>query len=512
MNIESILKEIQRQSGHDTTSAVQKAEFIEQIKNVLLEDLLKVTPGECFRQNFSFLLETPIDFDTLTHEGTTGFTFDVSEDNPRLLINATEPLVYDALTPETLRGRWALVTTDGTRDMYLRRVQDVISGTDFGPPLQVFTGIVLDKALPAALTTDLHVMIFTLDYPIPGDTLQVESARIRDLHGNMYTLVAQQGPVIEDRWKLGRFIKSVPCYFGMGAHYQLQTPHETPEVSVESPNTARWGYEDDNTTENTDYGPAGEFSYCYVLVHGRRQADDVTYGTRRLLPMFMSAPSTPSEWVSTTWAAGAIRIDSANVSYIFNYDATDASDIDEASGYEKLWFRARRTVQNPATSSNHARVKRVWADGVYNYWRTTSAAVTTIYDTGASDPPDVRWPLADWHGQKSLRFDVLPIETRRVECVIQRRPATIATLADVPPLPPEADPLIVNRVLKRLYQRTNPGGIPMLDQDYKGLVRTYTAAVGPNQYESDGATLMQPNTPATGYYSAVPRFTFVQSG
>ena len=508
MDVNDILRDFGQQTGVNITSAIQRAEWKAMLRRTIIDDLLRITPGQCFREEREFRLEVPIVFDEVVYDNIEGFTFHIYEDSPRVLTNNHEPLLFEALDPSTLRGRWVLIVTDDSEDRYVRRVQDVIQFTDFGPPLANYTGIVMDKELPNALVGQvLHVTIFTMDYPIPNDTLTVETVRILDTKGNLYTTVALGPDNLGDRWRANRIVRSMPLYYSMGTTYSLQTPHEDLTIEKLSPNVAKWGY-NSGGVEQTDYGPAGTFSYCYCLVWGRKYGESKTHNQGFQEPFWMSAPSAPSDYQTTTWADGAIQVTSANVDYVFGF-ANDGSDpADGSSGLEKWWFRARRASQSASASGNHARVKNVWNDDTYYLFKVTDACETALIDRGDEDPPDIQFPLRVVGPTKTLRFDVLPNEQRQVQVVLQRRPTVFVTDADIPPLPPEAAPYLVNRLKRRYYALSDPDRVVLLDREAESLERAYRSATQANQYEHDGANTMQPNSPTTGYYARVPRFTF----
>ena len=64
------------------------------------------------------------------------------------------------------------------------------------------------------------------------------------------------------------------------------------------------------------------------------------------------------------------------------------------------------------------------------------------------------------------------------------------------------------RSKRRYYALSDPDRVVLLDREAESLERAYRSATQANQYEHDGANTMQPNSPTTGYYARVPRFTF----
>lgn len=415
-----------------------------------LNELWGQIPEVFLRAEHELRMEPPLMLGTLT----------VHPTDPRVFIRLDTPI--DVVADGTLNARWLEVERDGR--IYRRRIQKVYVGPyEANDALHLVVDEPWDNNTDANLTYRIH----TYEYPLPAETQAIREVIIaREQYPTTVTIVACQPEELERlRMARGWKVTARPWYYARGDFAQLQGPHFSPEVSrtaAEDP-ALFWGHDDAGVERGSAYvggkvyGAAGTFSYRCVLVHGRHKFQN-PLGDGKLKPFLVSAPTAASDRVATTWGGPAIRITSPDQDYVRGFGDDPTMPSYHKSGIEKWWFRARHATESPAAAGNHALVKQIEADGQYYLWRITQGHVTEIYDKGDDDPVDRQYPLRDFAGHHTLRFDVAPDAEYRCLVMLTRRPPVIEDETDAVNIPPEFTDLLVYKVCAKIARR---------DKDYK---------------------------------------------
>lgn len=364
-----------------------------------------------------------------------------------------------------LDGRWIDITDTAGR-VHRRRIReafrDDISG-DWGGPPETHDLIVVDAPWMNVTDEELSYRIHTVEYPYPADFQSITEV-IRDPETNPTVVMSPMGPEEADRLKLsnGWTVDGVPERYCRGDFYQLRAPHEAPETSVVTvgADTTRWGFHPSTGNEHDigggdpKFGPAGTFKYRYCLGWGRlanipapmtpKDGGGESLTDHELRPFYISAPSEESPAVTTTWGQGRISVKSANQDWIQALSSHSSALTWNRTGLQKWWFRARTASEDPDAGSNNAQVTRVESDSAYYLWRITDADITTVFDQGGSDPPDINFPLQDFSGHQHIRFDKSPSDNI-TQVLIRglRRPTQLQYDTDMLLIPPEAVDAVV---------------------------------------------------------------------
>lgn len=351
-------------------------------------------------------------------------------------------------TNEQARGKWLDITdSEGVvRTMRVTSQAFAQTSTDFGGSSAVRFCLYVDRPWASGGSTGLSFRMYTLDYPLPADVRDVEEVIWNpDIDGS--TVLQNVQPAELDDIRRGSWTEDgVPAYWAEGDFTQLRAPHDTPLVTKTSGSTAsnKWGYTSGGV-QDTTYEPAGTFSYCYCLVRGRLRSHDRALVEedgqgQEYAPFYISAPSPPSAQISTTWGGGCINVGSVDQDWHDQRKVTAGTTMKAAfepvSGLEKWWFRATHASagDNPSASGLPTE-----ADGVYRLWRIKDATSISVVDRGDFGPTDYGFPLKEFTGHKSIRFDVFPVDDNQqvlVRALV--RPDVLRADSDILPFPPGA--------------------------------------------------------------------------
>ena len=428
--------------------------------NYSLRQVWREMPEALMKEEFRFRLEPPVSTNTISVVAADPLTMVV-------VATPTDLTATSFATDGTLVARWLEVKT-GSRYVY-RRVEDVYVVLS-GPGDSIATWyIVMDKPWENTTDTELTYRIFTKEYPYPSDVQKIRKIMYdpeNSSHKITYSLFADE--LYDRRLAHGFRNSGVPSRAARGDFFTLPSPHYKPAVSVleietgaKDPWTYMWGHDEDSPyAADTDYGPAGTFSYKVMHVWGRRPLLDPAHkrpsesGSGTLMPFYVSSPSEASDKVTTTWGAGKIQIVTPDIDYVngYGHDTESAVKSYHKYGVEKWIFRARHEATTAGTVH-----KDVESDGVYYLWKIVegyeATTVTPIYDAGQHDPVDKTIPLKDVHGHFHVRFDSYPDSAVDVLLSIIRRPDTLKYDTDVSRVPPECYGALIDLTCSYLVGR-----------------------------------------------------------
>tara|TARA_R110000868_G_scaffold3086_5_gene20614 strand:- start:5199 stop:6752 length:1554 start_codon:yes stop_codon:yes gene_type:complete len=367
-----------------------------------------------------------------------------------------------------VRARTLEVTLGGD-SYYTVKIQDFFSVAELVGPIRFF--FVLPAPYPNTGETGLVYRVYTDAYPIPLQATDIQTVQLSvtsqitpfarpESHSGLLMLRRTRG------WRASGRVQA----FADGDAEQLLNPRQAPKAEVvEEPDpTERWGYDSGGTERGVayvghQYGPAGSFEYCYCLGWGRRPfPQDVHAGTIGLassalgapgemrigLPFFLSGPSKGTGVIATTWGGAAVRLISANMHYVYGYNARSDALSRGHSGLEKWWFR-RRTV---ALSAGGA-FPQIEADGVWYLWRVTDAKEITTWDRGDSDPVDRAFELPRNYGHREIRFDITDPTIEDVLIEYQMKPGRMEVDEDVCPIPETHADILLEGVRAQMAMR-----------------------------------------------------------
>lgn len=394
-----------------------------------------------------------------------------AESDGLLMVSATDRRVFvrlgaaaDLAIDGTLSARWLDVERDGR--VYRRRIQEVYDDVVDGTPR---SHIVVDEPWDNLTDAGLAYRIHTYEYPLPADTQAVRSVLIaRESYPSTDDLQPLQPEELE-RMRLSRGWKASgrPNYYARGDFAQLPAPHFTPSVALTTVqgNAGRWGFDSIGIERGAayalgqQYGAGGTFSYRSVLVHGRQRFQN-PLADGALAPFLVSPPTPASPKITTTWGGQFVIVTSPDEDYVRGFGDNPLLPSYHRSGIEKWWFRARHATQDPNAAGNNAAVPQLESDGVFYLWRITRGYITTTNDRGDDDPVDRHYPLRDFGGHHTIRFDATPADEYRCLVNTVRRTPVIADDADAINVPPEFSDCLVQLVAAQIARR---------DKDFKAM-------------------------------------------
>ncbi len=378
----------------------------------------------------------------LTPKYSTG-VLDVCPTDPRVFRvvadRATaDPGTDDAGLPDggELIGRWIDIT-DADGNVHRKRITYVT--LEGGATMDTLFGdgsisrqiIVVDSPWENATDEDLAYAAFAIDYPLPPDWREVSDVYRLDGSSAPRLLTHVHSEQLErlrltDDWLATGTVEQ----WSRGDFMQIRAPHDTPTVALDP--AAAWGRDAGNVLHDSVgatpyYEAAGTFKYCYCLCRGYwgeapgglRDLDQVEPDLTAVqaMPWVMSAPSPASAEITSEWDAEAIGIRTANQEAVEFYTAAPAQPSWQRGGLTKLFFRARVAVESAVGPYD----RYVEADGEFYLWRITSGALTYHLDRGDGGAPLVSFPLKDFAGHQSLRFNRIPASENTTIVVRGRR-------------------------------------------------------------------------------------------
>ena len=390
----------------------------------------------------------------------------------RLNVNTTDKYVlertYLTTTASTLTS-WA---TDGTWDgrtieveksdgTVVRRVIREIWTQISGP--NTIDRISIDLPWDNASDTAMPYRIFTAEYYLPADLIELRSARL--FSSTHYSLeVSTQYDMERYEYLDYRGDESGrPYRIFRGKHFQIDAPTLAPAVAINTAGTNWFGPD-----------PGGKFDYCYTYVHGKR--DTAVKNENDLYePLWESSPSPISATITHTGAANArIALTLPNVDHIANF----YQEFD--SGTSTVVDRPRKTHSGLRKRIYVRRYSSIVVSGMASTPVLESSEIffllaevdgdTEAYFHDGTDVPVYQHRLKATHGYQSVRFWPMPDSRYEVDIRALRRPAPLVHDQDTPRLHPEAIDALIERILVLFYEaQGNPEMAGLANMRYDKL-------------------------------------------
>lgn len=412
-------------------------------------------------------------------------------------VNATDPWVIQRTLPTTTtditawdttglwNGRWFEIT-DGDSVVHRRQIRDVwTDGTT------QYASLV--KPWPNLTDTGMEYRIYTPDYPLPDDLIQVYSIRIVENNQNwpldvMGQLEAEKFSLADAPSQVAAGVPRVA--FRRGHQAPLSSPTEAPTVAA--PGTTEWvGPE-----------PTGEFSYAFTYVWGYRDQEERNAGpsgnvtsstSSHREPIWESSPSPVTSSVVVADAAGgntsALLITTPNIDQMLGFNEAGDTRLNR-TGIRKRIYRRRHSVTS--TSGNYAGLDNAATNGFriespdkYFLINEVAGNDTSWNDTGLF-VPDYSRPLRKVHGYQSLAMYPRPDQRFVIDVRCLRRPPELVDDEDVPRIHEEAMEVLFFKALTLLYE--SMGNMPMADRSekkYRDYLQTLTKRYGDLRYPAE---------------------------
>tara|TARA_R100001129_G_scaffold24902_1_gene16210 strand:+ start:12357 stop:13883 length:1527 start_codon:yes stop_codon:yes gene_type:complete len=397
-----------------------------------------------------------------------------------------------AVDSEITAGNIDAFVSDGTWDGRLievelstgetrrRQIRHIISGSTAvvdGVTYRTDT-IVLDTpwddaTSTGAYTPDLTYRIFTPEYNLPADVIELRSAR---LYGDTHYELSVRNQHDMERYDYvdyqGQY-SGRPSSVFRGRHHQIDAPTvpATTETDDQDPTFPAWQGPDTH----------GTFEYCFTYVWGKRdkelQAPNGLYE-----PRWESSPSIITEKVSTTGKAIKLTfpfIDQGLDDYYFLDSGSLSTRPGRATNSAlKIRIYVRRSAhQNSGKIPNHP-----MNDGVfYLLDEIEGSAVDGLvqYTHDGSKMPEYKRRLKEVHGYQTLRFHPMPDARYEVDCRVLRKPQKLISDQDAPRVHAEAIGALIQKTIVFIHMMEGAtDSASLAEQGYQSMLRTLTKRYG----------------------------------
>lgn len=380
------------------------------------------------------------------------------------------PTLPEGFTEWRFDGTWdgRLIELERTNGTVVRRrarefwrwVTQVDPNND--PTYLVRELVSIDHEWPLLTEQNIKYRIFTPEYELPADVVELRSARfwnnVRDDISvvNQYDMERYEYTDYRGE-EVGR-----PTMLFRGQHHQIDSPIEKPKVFM-TRTSDRW------------IGPdnAGSFQYCYTYVWGKREKDLKAPSNETLRtgksgaygyePKWESAPSPVSDIASSIGEQGLsgfsmpIEIHFPNIDdrLLFGKKMDAGSPVDRIrtghSGYNiRIYVRRLKDSGSPNPAGRPETVD-AQADSPF-YLLDEIDGHELKYTHDGSKHPDYYRRLKEVHGYQTVRFHPMPDDFYEIDCRVLCRPQKLVVDTDVPRIHHEACEAIIQVALGYMYE------------------------------------------------------------
>ena len=366
-----------------------------------------------------------------------------------------------------------IARTDGT--VYRRRIREVLRNDDADPELHF---LILEQPWDHGDvgSTVLKYRIFTPEYELPADIVELRSARIYgDTHYDLevrnqydmerYDYVDYQGI------QQGR-----PTTLFRGRHHQIDAPMVPAQIELT----------DENTLSLAWQGPdnPGTFDYCFTYVWGKRDSE-LQAPNSHFEPKWESAPSPISTEVTATSASSVILtlpfIDQGLDDYYYQAGTTpgDVTTRPRAAGSGiRIRIYVRRHTNDNLDKIPHHPMN----DGVFYLLDEIDGGATdglVRYTHNGNTMPEYRRRLKEIHGYQTIRLHPMPDARYEVDCRVLRKPQKLINDQDAPRIHVEAVEALIQKTLGMVHLMEGASDLAIDSETrYQAMLLTLTKRYG----------------------------------
>tara|TARA_R110002051_G_scaffold129091_1_gene202822 strand:+ start:11473 stop:12978 length:1506 start_codon:yes stop_codon:yes gene_type:complete len=402
-----------------------------------------------------------------------------SEIEDRLAVNSSDKSVlrrsYDP-SATTLTNSWP---TDGTWDgrkieiedasgnIYRRTIREV--WTDAASPAtggNTLDNLTIDTPWTNASDTGLKYRIFTPEYYLPPDVVEIRSVRMFSPTQHQIQVTNQYDMERYEYLDYRGNEKGRPVYVTRGKHFQIDAPTRAPKIKLAEV--------DPDKADDKWFGPdqAGQFDYCYTYAWGYRDKELKTH-TNYQLPKWESAPSPVSGTAEVVDSTQDITVTLPNIDHILDFyqewsgSALTTPTRSKRSGLRKRIYLRRYSATVPPDPSIRQEVSEIF------YFLAEVDGDVEDYTHNGTDIPDYYQRLKETHGYQSIRFWPMPDTRYEIDMRVLRRPNMMVNDQDAPRIHEEAGEILVYKTLISLYESQGSAELSALaEQRYIGLLGT----------------------------------------
>ncbi|MHC4619432.1 MAG: hypothetical protein ACYTEQ_16925 [Planctomycetota bacterium] len=450
-----VLEQVDWQPDQSTT-------FIEKVNRLInraYQDLCLEAPFLFFETSDSFATQD----DVSNVAGLAGDTLAVNSSDARVMERVTPaPGTNDWVFDGQWNGRYLEVTIEnpGSNAPGVRR-RRILEFWQAGG----FDRFTLDQPWPNTTDTGLPYRIFTPEYHVGADVVEIRSARLFAQPRHPMT-IHTQGQM--ERWEYIDFQgeqKGRPYRLHRGHYFQLDAPSLVPSVEANS----LWSV----AASRPQPDPPGTFQFVYTYAWGARDSE---YGDQNgnLLPRWESAPSPISAAITSVAGGGGngIRIfNLPNIGHVAGLRATTATISDGRSGLRKRIYVRRTAVDPTADGLGYPNVEDT--QGVFFFLDEVSATAGELIWLGGPAVPDYYQRLKVSHGYEAIRLWPMPDDRYDVDLRVIRRPNPLVSDSDAPRIHEEAMDSLIHRTLMLFYEvQGNAAMAELSGQHYRDNLKT----------------------------------------
>ena len=399
----------------------------------------------------------------------------------RLNVNTSDKYVLERSYTGSLPSDYTTWATDGTWDgrmievtqadgtILRRRIREV--WTDSGSPNK--DRITVDHPWPNNSDTAMTYRIFTPEYELPADTVELRSARLWS--------DARYELEIKNQYDMERYDyidyqgqqEGRPYSLFRGPHHQIDAPTSKPEPELVK-----------NQTVSIWDGPdlLGKFDYCYTYVWGKRDSElESPRGFYE--PKWESAPSPISEAVTVPDVNHNVTLHLPNIDHSLTYYKewdTAAAAVATPVRYNRTGLKKRIYVRRySATNIPTLTTSRIEANPEIFYLLAEVDGSDVFYYHRGREVPDYHRRLKETHGYQTIRLNPMPDQRYEVDCRVLRRPQTLVNDQDAPRIHEEAIQVLIELALVYFYELQGSLDLSQnAERRFAGLLKTLTKRYG----------------------------------
>ena len=450
MNLGDVRKRVLEQLDWQPTQSADFVALVDRLINRSYQTLCREAPYLFWEQKVRFATQA----DTTSVSGVTA---------DRLAVYSTDKYVLERAESPTGGATWV---TDGTWDGRQIEVTDSAGQTHRRRIRQVWNHssdakdrISIDRPWPNNTDTEMTYRIFTDNYYLPEDTIELRSATLFTDTNYRLTVATQYDM---ERYQLqdfkGRFTAR-PEVIYRGPPFRLDAPTLAPEVSL-----SKDGWQ--------GTAPAGEFDYVYTYCWGRRDADyDTALGKKA--PKWESPPSPISTKQATTYSGRAISVEVPDIDFMLNFGSSATKRFNRSGYFIRIYARRYSRDGGP----------RIETPEVFFLVGEMSGSAET-YTHDGSDFLDYQNRLRDIHGYQSVSLYPMPDARYEVDLRVLARPKPLVNDQDTPQIHEDGTEALILKTLYMLHRHNGSDQSALISQEeYDRTLRNLTKRYGSIPYQ-----------------------------
>lgn len=383
-----------------------------------------------------------------------------------LNVNTSDDLVMERASTDADRTAWVfngtwdgrfVEITDSSGQVHRRQCREFWA--DGQNNVERFT---IDEPWPNTADTGMTYRIHTPEYHLPGDVVEIRSAKPFTDPNHSLTVISQYDA---ERYRLLDYrgdATGLPSTVYRGQPFQIDAPTLAPTVNTDAKST--WA-------DTIDTDNAGTFDYVYTYVWGNKDPDYFSpHGLADVV--WESAPSPISSTATTTNGGNIITINTPIVDWMYNFNLSTAPR-DGRSGLRKRIY-ARRTTSD-ATGTNS---KIVESPNVFMQLAEVAGDVEEYIHDGTA-LLDYRRRLKHSRGYHAVKFFPSPDARYEIDFRCLVRPNPLVNDQDTPLVPVDAAEALIYRALMLFYEMDGkPEMVAYAEGRYRTELETLTKRYG----------------------------------